>query len=1318
MAPAGESVIIGANGYDVVGNIGAGRVYLYNASNTTPVNWTSAASDQFDGNSINDALGTSVSYSSSADIIVGGTFRNGSQYYQRTNGTWSGSMSVNLPNFPDFQVSTISADGTTIAIGSLLASQTNASGTTLQNAGVVKVFDISCTPPTITLGTSPTVCAPSNTQTVALPYTATTNLTGTTNTYTVDYDAAAEAAGLADITTATSFTASANGGSGSIDLTVPANTAAGTYNGTITVSNAPGCSSSATAFTITVNPNPTQPTVTDNGPICAGENAVFTITGDDTDVFTYRINNGPQETITIGAVTPGTATVTVIAPTTAPTFTQLGVTNTEGCTTPILGITSTVAINETPTVANVTGRSTCSSVRLDDNGTTLLPTMSTNGLAIGGESDAWVITNIAPAAGLVYVSGDNVGDVPVTTTDEDRLDNDVWNNPTAGPLDIVYTVVPTADNGCAGDPFTVTVTVKSAPNATIAVDDADVCVGDTDPVISFELVGGTAPATINYTIDDGMVATPTPTSASTGSNGSTTINQSTTTAGTYTYKITSITDGANCTTTFTASNQPTISVTVAPNPTLTSVTPTPACVGSDATMTVGGLPTSGTYAVDYDIDGGTTVTATGVSPDANGEGTFTIPAASILTANSALLTITRIAEETTGCETTITDVDTRLIVNSVPTLGSTAASTATATICADESITVELTGLLTYADQTVEYTIDGVAQAPAMISTNDDPNGPPVSTASFDTDDVAAALNGKDIVITKITADDTGCFSDITTNNTLTIAINPSPTLTGISVADICTGGTLTAMLTGLPADTEVLVNYLFQSASVSNPSSTPGNTPNSGIRQATVTANASGDASFTFTSDVASDALLVLLVRNTVTNCFTNFSSSTTSPIDFTTTTTSTLTAPFTVNPLPTATISGPATACVGDTPQVTFTGATGTAPYTFTYAVDGGTPTTTSSTGGSSTASVSVTAAQAGSTTYALTKVVDNKGCEMNITGQSVTITVNDVPVGGQAVSDATICAGTATTVTVTGATEGLSYQLQDGSGNTIGTAVNGPVGGGDIDLAIPAGTAGGTLAVVASNSNNCSTTLADTPVLTVNDLPLLPIAVPTSVCYFASVGVVYPSGMATPNTSYVFLDSNEDEVSTTISVGPNGIFAGGLTLDAGAISPGDNQVLTLQVTNTLTGCVATMDYTIDVLPPPTLSGTTLAPICAGEDGSLVLNGLVAGADVSVQVTIVPENNGNDVISTFTVPVAAGSTTATVSVANLANGDEVYVSEISFAGVTSGLTCSLPLNRGGTATVYSGVATVNTAVVNAVPTLGSTAQLGGESCQGSPPR
>ncbi|MBL0356920.1 MAG: Ig-like domain-containing protein [Chitinophagaceae bacterium] len=102
--------------------------------------------------------------------------------------------------------------------------------------------------PTITTSSAATtVCSSSSAQNSSLSYSATTN--SPTN-YTITWDAAAITAGLVNV-------GSSPLPASPITVPIAANVAAGTYTGTLTVSNAGGCSSSGNSFTITINASPT-----------------------------------------------------------------------------------------------------------------------------------------------------------------------------------------------------------------------------------------------------------------------------------------------------------------------------------------------------------------------------------------------------------------------------------------------------------------------------------------------------------------------------------------------------------------------------------------------------------------------------------------------------------------------------------------------------------------------------------------------------------------------------------------------------------------------------------------------------------------------------------------------------------------------------------------------------------------------------------------------------------------------------------------------------------------------------------------------------
>jgi hypothetical protein len=99
-----------------------------------------------------------------------------------------------------------------------------------------------CINPTISASIG-NICAGTTSATVT--YTATNSPTQ----YKIDWNATAEAAGLTDI-------AYTNLPASPFNITVPANLAAGTYNGTITVKTNLDCESAGSAISLTVNANP------------------------------------------------------------------------------------------------------------------------------------------------------------------------------------------------------------------------------------------------------------------------------------------------------------------------------------------------------------------------------------------------------------------------------------------------------------------------------------------------------------------------------------------------------------------------------------------------------------------------------------------------------------------------------------------------------------------------------------------------------------------------------------------------------------------------------------------------------------------------------------------------------------------------------------------------------------------------------------------------------------------------------------------------------------------------------------------------------
>lgn len=131
-------------------------------------------------------------------------------------------------------------------------------------------------------------------------------------------------------------------------------------------------------------------------------------------------------------------------------------------------------------------------------------------------------------------------------------------------------------------------------------------------------------------------------------------------------------------------------------------------------------------------------------------------------------------------------------------------------------------------------------------------------------------------------------------------------------------------------------------------------------------------------------------------------------------------------VNSLPTATITGSATVCAGATsPIITLTGNGGTAPYVFTYELNGGALQTLTSFG--TTAIINVPTNISGTFTYRLVSVRDasSTACT-NIQSGSATVVVNAMPnIPILTTTNTHLCNGASTVISIQNAETGTTYQ-----------------------------------------------------------------------------------------------------------------------------------------------------------------------------------------------------------------------------------------------------------------------------------------------------
>ena len=117
---------------------------------------------------------------------------------------------------------------------------------------------------------------------------------------------------------------------------------------TIWIYDANGTCSDEESFLVTVNPLPTATISSNNSPVCAGDDALFILTGTSGATVTYNINSGTNTNVTL---TGGTATVTVSGATTNQTLTLISVIN--GTCSQSLSGSSTVTVNPLPATGEI-----------------------------------------------------------------------------------------------------------------------------------------------------------------------------------------------------------------------------------------------------------------------------------------------------------------------------------------------------------------------------------------------------------------------------------------------------------------------------------------------------------------------------------------------------------------------------------------------------------------------------------------------------------------------------------------------------------------------------------------------------------------------------------------------------------------------------------------------------------------------------------------------------------------------------------------------------------------------------------------------------
>jgi hypothetical protein len=496
--------------------------------------------------------------------------------------TYSITWSANPANtFAAVTNATLPANSINIPIPANTAGGTYTGTLTVSNAnGCVSSannFTVTVNPlPTITLGATTAVCASTSAQSTTLPYSAVTNAP---TTYSITWNASP----------ANTFAAVTNAAlpANSINIPIPANTAAGTYTGTLTVSNANGCVSSANNFTVIVNPLPTI-TLGATTAVCASTSAQSTtlpysaVTNAPT---TYSItwNASPANTfaaVTNAALPANSINIPIPANTAAGTYTgTLTVSNAAGCIS--TGNNFTITVNPVPTITTSGNLIPICQNALEQ--TASLPYSAVTGSPVSYSID-WALLNDQVATAFSFDSGGgNMNNIIVPA------------NTAAGNYSGVMTIF--TSNGCFATQA-VSLTINAVPTISTAGVFTPVCQSSSAQTTTLSY-NSTTGSPVSYEIDwialTDQGATPFPFSS--GSGDIINVNvPANTTAGTYN-GIMTITTSNGCPSTQNVSLTVN-AISVAPT---ASVTQQPSCINNTGVITVTS-PSSGT-GYTYSVDG-------------------------------------------------------------------------------------------------------------------------------------------------------------------------------------------------------------------------------------------------------------------------------------------------------------------------------------------------------------------------------------------------------------------------------------------------------------------------------------------------------------------------------------------------------------------------------------------------------------------------------------------------------------------------------------------------------------------------------------------
>jgi len=297
-------------------------------------------------------------------------------------------------------------------------------------------------------------------------------------------------------------------------------------------------------------------------------------------------------------------------------------------------------------------------------------------------------------------------------------------------------------------------------------------------------------------------------------------------------------------------------------------------------------------------------------------------------------------------------------------------------------------------------------------------------------------------------------------------------------------------------------------------------------------------------------------------------------------------------INPLPTASISGGITECIGTSkPQITFTAENGTAPYTFQFSLNGvNSSITTTSTSNIVTLSPPNSV---GIYTFELQSVKDANGCEQAQSGSQI-ITLNSIPSATISSDKTEVCFGeTNPQITFTGANGTAPYTfvytINGGNSNQVTSLTN--------TISINSESGVGTYVynlISVSDVNSCNSVVVNQTVsIKINELPTLNTI--TEIVCDEDFDTIINYNLTDLNTKIIANSNNfdfryfENQSDATLGVSPIPNF------NTYSLLMNPSKTIWIEVRNKITGCknVTFVDFVKG--KQQNIASTTLNVSCA---------------------------------------------------------------------------------------------------------------------------